>query len=266
MPFVDIECSMRKGANIFFRLLTKWKKWRHRPIEDPYKIPIIINNFNRLHFLKQQIDWLEKAGYSNIYIIDNQSSYPPLLAYYKTLPYTIFRLDRNKGHFSIWETILFSRFEHDYYVYTDPDILPIEACPFNILLYFRDLLKKYPGYKKVGFGLLINDLPEYYQLRECVIKWEKQFWQTALEPDVYDALIDTTFALYRPGAKGGADSPAIRTAGKYAARHLPWYENSSHLDEEAQYYLCHSSAASSWYAAVKGENTKYHTMSESKGL
>jgi hypothetical protein len=262
MPFVHIECSMRKGANIWFRLCIKWKKWWYRPIEDPYQIPILINNFNRLHILKQQIEWLGNAGYSNIYIIDNQSTYPPLLEYYKTLPYTIFKLDRNKGHFSIWETILFSRFGHDYYVYTDPDILPVEDCPSDILSHFKKLLHQYPGSKKVGFGLLINDLPDHFQLKEQVTKWEQQFWQKALEPDVYDALIDTTFALYRPGAKGGADGQAIRTAGKYTARHLPWYENSASLDEETQYYLRSSTAASSWYAASKGENTQYHSYTE----
>jgi hypothetical protein len=253
---------MRKGANIWFRIVTKLKKIGQRPISNPYKIPIIINNFNRLDFLKQQIDWLQKAGYTNIHIIDNQSTYPPLLEYYKTLPYTIYRLDRNQGHFSIWETILFSRFSHDYYVYTDPDILPVEGCPSNILAYFQSLLHKYPGYKKVGFGLLINDLPDSYNLKPKVVKWEQQFWEKPLEQDVYDALIDTTFALYRPGAKGGADGPAIRTAGKYVARHLPWYENSAALDEETQYYLRSSSAASSWYAAAKGENEQYNTFSE----
>jgi hypothetical protein len=74
---------------------------------------------------------------------------------------------------------------------------------------------------------------------------------------VYDALIDTTFALYRPFAQGGADGPAIRTGGKYVAKHLPWYENSSNLSPETEYYLKTSSSASSWYAAAKGENKQY---------
>jgi hypothetical protein len=253
---------MRKGANIKFRLLTKWKHFFYKPNNNPYKIPIIINNFNRFQFLNQQITWLENAGYTNIHIIDNQSTYPPLLEYYKTLPYTIYKLDRNQGHFSLWETILFSRFSNDYYVYTDPDIMPIDECPFNVVAHFHTLLNKYPSYKKVGFGLLINDIPDYYNLKSKVIKWEQQFWEKPLEQDVYDALIDTTFALYRPGAKGGADGPAIRTAGKFVARHLPWYENSAALDEETQYYLGSSSAASSWYAAAKGETDQYDTLSE----
>lgn len=257
MPIVPIECSMRKGANIKFRLITKLKNLFKKPITNPFRIPIIINNFNRLSFLQMQIEWLEVAGYTNIYIIDNHSTYPPLLAYYKTLPYTIFKLNRNQGHFALWETILFSRFTKDYYVYTDPDILPIKECPNNILHYFKELLQKYPHAKKVGFSLAINDLPNHYSLKEKVINWEKQFWTKPLENEVFDALIDTTFALYRPGAKGGADGPAIRTGGKYIAKHLPWYENSNKLDEETKYYLKSCTKASSWYATIKGENEQY---------
>ena len=34
-------------------------------------IPIIINNRNRMQNLLRLIEWLEKNGYNNIYIIDN---------------------------------------------------------------------------------------------------------------------------------------------------------------------------------------------------
>jgi len=254
MSLVKIECSMRKGANIFFRLQTKWKQLWKSPVTDAKNTPIIINNFNRLEYLQQLICWLEDAGYKNIYIIDNNSTYPPLLEYYKQLSYTVFRLDQNKGQFALWETILFSRFSNDYYVYTDPDILPAQNCPADVLSYFKALLQEYPLYKKAGFGLKIDDLPEHYDLKEKVIEWEQAFWKTALTDNVYDALIDTTFALYRPGAKGGADGPAIRTAGKYIARHLPWYEDSMNLSEETQYYLNSATAASSWYAILKEES------------
>ena len=257
MPIIPIECSMRRGANIRFRLWTKWKNYWAKPIKDPFQVPILINNFNRLAYLEQLIAWLERAGYRKIYIIDNNSDYPPLVEYYRQSPHTVFRLNRNQGHFSIWETIIFSRFSRDYYVYTDPDIVPDETCPSDIMSYFKSLLEAYPWAKKVGFGLRIDDLPDHYALKQQVIQWETQFWQRPVQQDVFDALIDTTFALYRPGAKGGADGPAIRTAGKYIARHMPWYENSQALDDETLYYLRSCSKASSWYSATKGENDQY---------
>jgi hypothetical protein len=70
-------------------------------------------------------------------------------------------------------------------------------------------------------------------------------------------MIDTTFALYRPGAKGGVTCSALRTGGQLLARHVPWYENPSHLLEETRYYLNSATSASSWYATVKGENKQY---------
>lgn len=257
MPIINIECSMRRGANIGFRIRTKIKRLLQRPISSSFNFPIIINNFNRLAYLRKQIEWLEHAGYRNIYIIDNNSTYAPLLKYYRTLPYTVYRLNKNQGHFSLWETVIFMKFSNDYYVYTDPDILPVEYCPSNILEYFREILQAYPTYHKAGFALKIDDIPEHFNLKHSVIKWEQQFWKTSLDLNIYDALIDTTFALYRPGSKGGANIMAIRTAGKYMARHLPWYENSDMLDDETINFLTTSSSASSWYATSRGENKQY---------
>ncbi len=82
--------------NYLFELL------RPSQITDYRKIPIIINNFNRLDSMKQLIESLEKRGYTNIFIIDNLSTYPPLLEYYNTCKYTVFRLDRNIGMNALW--------------------------------------------------------------------------------------------------------------------------------------------------------------------
>ena len=58
---------------------------------DVKNIPIIINNRNRLTYMKMLISSLEKRGYNNIYIIDNDSTYPPLLDYYsKEFIYPVF--------------------------------------------------------------------------------------------------------------------------------------------------------------------------------
>ena len=46
-----------------------------------WQVPILINSFNRLHSLQRLMNWLLRAGYANLHIIDNASSYPPLLRY-----------------------------------------------------------------------------------------------------------------------------------------------------------------------------------------
>ncbi len=251
MPVISIECSMRRFANIAFRVGVKLKQIFRKPICDVRNIPIIINNFNRLFFLQKQISWLESAGYTNIYIIDNNSSYPPLLEYYSRTPYTVYRLDRNFGYRALFDTHLMLKFINEYYVYTDADILPISDCPIDIISHMKELLTKYPNIGKIGFGLVIDDLPDHYVLKEKVIQYESKYWLNKINDEVYDALVDTTFALYRPGVKGDWQVKAYRTSFPYLAHHLPWYENSSQPSDEELYYIAKSNANSLWYSNLK---------------
>ena len=71
-----------------------------------------------------------------------------------------------------------------------------------------------------------------------VLNWEKQFWNREIEPGVFKAPIDTTFALYRPSFE--FSKSALRTGQPYVARHLPWYLNLAALPEDEQYYLSHA--------------------------
>mgnify|MGYP002241251986 FL=1 len=75
-------------------------------IRDAKEIPIIINNFNRLTTLRLLTETLTACGYTNIYILDNASTYPPLLEYYKTCPFTVFHLNQNLGFKALWESPL----------------------------------------------------------------------------------------------------------------------------------------------------------------
>lgn len=219
-----------------------------KPIEDITKIPIIINNFNRLTFLKVLINRLEKSGYKNIYIIDNASTYKPLLDFYDKTNYTVFKLNENIGFLSFWKTEIYKKFSNQYFVYTDSDVIPDDNCPDDFLLYFYNLLKKYPNASKVGFALKIDDLPDYFNNKLKVLEWENQFWKKTIEENLYLAPIDTTFALYRPNIKGGAyfHDFMIRTGGLYQAKHLPWYNDDNNLSEEEIYYNTHSKTSTHW--------------------
>ncbi len=245
---------MRRFANISFRIKVKLKRLNLKLVNDVKVTPIIINNFNRLAFLKKQISWLESAGYTNIYIIDNNSSYPPLLEYYSRTPYTVYRLDRNFGYRALFDTHLMLNFINDYYVYTDADIVPIRDCPVDVLRQMKDLLSKYPNIGKIGFGLIIDDLPDHYILKQKVVDYESKYWLSKINDEVYDALVDTTFALYRPGVKGDWQVKAYRTSYPYLAHHLPWYENSSQPSDEELYYRLHSNNNSLWYTNLKNNN------------
>jgi hypothetical protein len=217
-------------------------------IVDFKAIPIIINNFNRLTYLKALIEALERMGYRNIYIIDNASTYAPLLQYYDNIPYTVFRLKENIGYLALWKTSIYKKFINDYYIYTDSDVVPVEDCPHDFAEVFVNVLRKYKFAKKVGFALKLDDLPESYHLKSEVIKWESQFYNQQIEPLIFKAPIDTTFALYRPRAKGGRNDNFLnfRTASPYIARHMPWYIDSNNLDKEELFYIKHCKTSTHW--------------------
>lgn len=202
-------------------------------------MPVFIICHDRFKPLKKLVDWLEDEGMHNIYLVDNASTYPPLLEYYDQTPYEVIRLNANIGHTSPWVTGIVSMYAKDQpYIVTDPDVIPAKGS-HGAVERFCELLTKYPERRKVGFGLKINDLPDHYELKKHVIAWEKRYWSTEKEPGVYDAEIDTTFAVYRKDA-GYVLGPSLRTGGKYVARHEPWYIDSANPSEEIRYYRSHA--------------------------
>jgi len=217
--------------------------------ENCFQVPIIINNRNRYTFLKQMIEQLDSFGYTNIYVLDNDSSYPPLLDYYKIIPAKVIFLKKNVGYKALWETDVFEQFKNKYYVYSDPDILLQKNCPKDFVYVLYKFLIKYSGKEKAGVALKINDLPDYYVNKQDAIKNEAIFWEDELEKDVYNAMVDTTLALYKPLAFGNAeDCEAIRVGGNLAAQHLTWYLDSSNLSQEELFYKQSIKANTSVYS------------------
>ncbi len=225
------------------------------PKNSDYKqIPIIINNFNRLESMKLLISALEERGYHNIFIIDNLSTYPPLLEFYNSCPYTVFRLGKNIGSNAFWLSGIYKQFYGEYFAYTDSDVVPLKECPDDFMLVFLNVLKKHRLARKCGFSLKIDDLPDSYAMKEQVISWEKQFFEMKRDNLLYLAPIDTTFALYRPrGGRKPANFNAemYRTAYPFMARHIPWYVESLNPDDENRYYMEHSLSPTSWTSRGK---------------
>jgi hypothetical protein len=202
----------------------------------PQRFPVVINCRDRLASLAELVAWLERAGQGPIVLVDNDSTYPPLLHYYEQTPHEVVRLGQNAGPYAPWTSgIVAERFAGQWYAATDPDIVPDEGCPLDALAFFHDVLRRYPEYPKAGFGLRIDDLPDHYRFAAEVRDWERRFWDDAVEPGLYAAAIDTTFALYRPDVGFQIDS-AIRTGPPYVARHTAWYVDSDDPSEEERWY------------------------------
>ena len=225
-------------------------------------IPVFIICRDRIEPLKKLVKWLEKEGLKNIFFIDNASTYPPLLEYFDKTPYTVLRLNINAGHTSPWREGIVQLYAAGRpFIVTDPDVIPSPKA-HGAVKEFARLLNDHLERTKVGFGLRIDNLPDHYELKQHVISWEKQFWVSEVEPNVYDAEIDTTFALYRPGTPYTL-GPGLRTGGKYIAEHEPWYVDSKHVPTEIKYYREHADKViGSWgvdLSEVTSEYSKNHS-------
>jgi hypothetical protein len=199
-------------------------------------IPVYINVRDRLHALGRLVDWLERAGHERIILLDNASEYEPLLEYLNDSPHDVQYLGHNAGSRSLWKLRMVP---NEWFVYTDPDIVPIEDCPPNAVEHLQDVLQRHPEHQKAALGLHLDDVPA--SMRS--LDWELRLlypeagdaWRGQVEPGVYDSLSDTTFALYRP--RSGFPLQALRTGWPYQARHEcpSWYGGD--LTDEDRFYL-----------------------------
>ncbi len=220
---------------------------RRCPKIDYRDIPIYINNRNRLTFLQQLLARLEEMGYRKLIVIDNDSDYPPLLEYYKSLPYRVIFAGQNLGFLALEKLAEYKQLRKQFFVYTDSDVVPVEECPDNFLEVFRELLMQHPSVQKVGFSLKTDDLPGHFEDKSKVVAWEAQF-STRHSALGYEAPIDTTFALHRPYAQIGNryNFRMIRMPQPFEARHLPWYNDSRQLSEEEKYYISRVEIGTHW--------------------
>ncbi len=204
-------------------------------------MPVFVICRDRVSSLLTLIDWLERVGLQSVYLVDNDSSYPPLLEFYARTPHTVIRLEQNVGQLAPWTAGIVERVAGDRpYIVTDPDVVPVETCPADVPQRLLEHLEAHRDALKVGLGLKIDDIPDEYPLKKYVQAWEGKYWEEEIEPGLFRAPVDTTFALYRPGLSF-AKRPALRTGPPYIARHLPWYVPSGDLTEEEAYYRAHAS-------------------------
>ena len=234
-------------------------------------LPCFIIAFNQLTYLQSIVNFFLKIGATNVHIIDNNSSYQPLIDYLTTVPFTVHTMKKNYGHMVLFDNPAFEDIiNNNYFVLSDPDVLPVEECPDDFMTFFFDILLRHPTKNKVGFSLKINDLPSCYKLRSNVIAHQSRFYKNETlykGVKIYDAAIDTTFALYRPRRewwRTGDFYAAFRVASPYAARHLPWYRDLSRPTDEELFYRETDASSSNWNGTMSSEELhgKYGTAED----
>jgi glycosyltransferase involved in cell wall biosynthesis len=196
---------------------------------------VVINNRDRLTTTKKLVEDLLERNTQEIWIIDNASTYPPLLEWYQHVPEQVKVLrHHNGGHLALWSLGVINNVSEEWVFYTDSDIELNPGMPKDYQRVMLEAALHY-GYNKVGLALSLDDIPEHYWLRDQVLRNEHRWWATPLAENVYVADTDTTFNLNRKVDQYSS----IRLAGDFTCKHVPWYVEINNLDPEEQYYYDH---------------------------
>lgn len=206
------------------------------------KIKAFIVNRNLLTTLKDTVDFLLKEPRVEVIIFDQNSTYQPLLEYYKNCGVRVIKSDSNNGPHSTWGL---REFNNKPFILTDSDC-DYKDVPEDWLDKMINVLDNSTHFK-VGFSLDIDNLPNFEIANQAIIH-ESKYWK---EKDEYGwiADVDTTFALYRPHS--GFSYKALRLDKPYCIKHVPWHLTCENLTDEWVYYLKNASGVSTWGSKLK---------------
>ena len=198
--------------------------------------PIELTNMNRFSTCKKMVDDLFKLnGNSRITIIDNASTYPPLLNWYDEIKndVNVIRNQINEGPWAFFYGGTFSNIEDEVYIYSDADLELNPNMPYNWQEIMLDYIKKYD--RKASLALRIDDIPDTYEFKKNIIDHQSVCWYESGEPNVYRAITDMTFSMDMKSNGHRYDS--VRLGGDFMCRHIPWYIDFNNISEDEAYYL-----------------------------
>jgi hypothetical protein len=201
-------------------------------------------------------------GLSRVVIIDNASTTEEMKRELLDLEKRVhvIRLGKNAGPKYFARNWFFYVQLPQIFCVTDPDLAFNRNLPNDFLEILFALTHEH-RIGKAGFALDIQDSENFREIElefkgksYDIVSWEKQFWQKqigltqGLDP-VFLADIDTTFALYNKNhfvRKKLGFYRALRVAGNFTARHLPWYRESLIGRTEEMAYA--NTQKFSWYS------------------
>jgi hypothetical protein len=164
-------------------------------------IPLLIISRNRRSTIENVVKFAGQTENIQIHILDMNSSFPPLLEYYNILDTKkvyVHYMD-NLGPRKIWISNVFKKItaESNGFFLSDGDIDYSETDP-RIFQYFMSISSKFPGLRKIGSALRIDDLPENTIKSKNIIDSESPNWdpRRLIRKNIYLAPLDTQFAYY----------------------------------------------------------------------
>jgi hypothetical protein len=204
-------------------------------------LTVVIIGYNQYTYIKKMVNQLKDLT-NDIIIIDNNSTFKPLLDYYETeYKYTLLKMDKNHGH-KVYERKFVNNICGNLFVITDPDLEFNEKLPKTVLNDFIRLSNQYRA-GRIGMAIEINSSKIRSELTYAGMPlktWEGRFWTNKIKDskyELYNAPIDTTFCLLN--YKHNKYGLSIRVAGNYVCKHLPWYYDFERdlIDNEYNSYL-----------------------------
>lgn len=214
--------------------------------------PLIIPCFNNPSFCRSILEQSLAVGFEDITFVDNASEMSGMLHFLEEAESSgakVERLEQNLGpHKSIFTTERLTNLPR-YFCVTDPDLSFNPALPSDFIEIMAETLAE-TQFSKVGFALDISNRSEMktekFEIEknrhDHIWEWEEQFWAKRINftsggDAVYQAAVDTTFALYdknRFVVEQFFDS--LRMGGRFTATHLPWLNLNSIPKSEERFY------------------------------
>ncbi|MDB6084519.1 MAG: hypothetical protein JWN43_2400 [Gammaproteobacteria bacterium] len=219
-------------------------------MESWQSIPIILNNRNRLDSLRRMICWLLAVGCKDIRILDNDSTFAPLLSYYEDLPagVSLRKLGENIGPWAFWKLDLHKEMTTPYIV-SDADLVPAEFCPHDLIPQLALVAGRFADCGKVAPGLRLDTISPKYGQSAAAFQWEARFWSRPVASGLFAAPVDTTFALYPAGAEFSNRGENLRLGYPYLLEHTPWQVDEDALTDEEIFYRANTSKVFSHWSS-----------------
>lgn len=225
---------------------------------DRRDVKVFLTNFNNLETgFRAMVDWfLERE--MKITVLDNTSTYPPLLKYYTQMSdkIEVIHVGYNANTWAFWQAG-YNTEENTRlpYITSDADCPPDPDCPLDLVEKMLAVLDAVPAAVKVCPGLRIDNLPDWYDRKKQAIECQTSVAQS---PDwgitqsdsievagvkIHRAITDTTLTMWRGGVRSEGrlstndwQAEQYRMEYPYVLKHTPWYSDSSKPSVEALFY------------------------------
>jgi hypothetical protein len=226
-------------------------------------IPVFIISYNNAIYVKNMVNQLKNFDIKPI-IIDNNSDDKDSIKILKELSdkneASVIFSDKNFGCFvgflnPIYEVL------PNYFAYTDPDLELNKNLPKDFLEILKGVTDEFKVYK-AGFALELLDeemidltmtkyqgVPKIKEIKLTVRDWESKYWRFRLEHptlEIYQANLDTTFALYNKKNLLDNFYDGVRVAGDFSCIHLPWYPKRDIMTKKQKESYLKSNKSSTW--------------------